>query len=657
MVRDRSAPITLLAARLKPAKALKRLASVGITEPWQAALYVPTRYLDARHPVDRFFGLAPVGGEVVCVGRFDGDFRTRWLSGAARRSAPQGQGSIVDRHGLRLRFSVFGDSRALLKALEDARSADIALAGTLTLVGSGVFLSNPTVVDPSLLGHMIPVYPGKTRVLSVAMARRAIAAVLPVAVPAAASRIRPMAIAAAGVADVRDILRWDGGTLEELLWQAHLPADPGEAEHATGCLERLSALVTIGELRSLAEERLPSRRPIPVVGWRDLLERVHFDLTDEQEAAVEQLVSRLLRPEVSSTLINADVGMGKSIVYQLAVAAAVRSGARAAVLLPNERLAAQAHRDIGELFPELGPVLVTGRSRRDPSGARWLVGTTALLFRDVGALDVCVVDEQHRFSVEQRRSLAHAGTHVIEISATPIPRTQALLLYGKVDVIRLTKRHSPQDIQTSVVLRSGTDAMIDEIRSILVRGSRVLIVCPRREEAEDDGEALPSVPRVAAKWERLFPGKVRAIHGETGPDEMSAAFDDLASGDAQIMVATTVVEVGLNIADLRAIIIVHAERFGVSQLHQLRGRLAREGGHGACFLYLPRNVGVDALERLNAVAATDDGFELAEFDMRQRGIGDVSSTGQRQHGATGSLLLTRGVPMETFLEVLSEVSR
>lgn len=644
-----------LAAGLEPAKALKRLAAVGVEHLWQAALYVPTRYLDARFPINRFFGLAPSSAEVVCIGRFDGDLKTRWPPGAARRAAPQVQGSIVDRHGLRLRFSVFGDARALAKALEEARDQDIALAGSLTLVGSGVVLSNPAILDPSLVGALIPVYPGKARVLSVAMARRAVAAVLPSSIPAAAAHIRPMAAAAAGSHDLRSLIRWQGGPLEEMLWQAHYPREPEMAERAMRSLERLSALVAIGELRSFQAADLPARPPIPIVGWADLLRRVPFELTGEQRAAVDQLVARLTGTTVSSTLINADVGMGKSIVYQLATAAAVRSGARAAVLLPNERLAAQAFEDISRLFPEMGPVLVTGKSRRMPTQSRWLIGTTALLFRNIGPLDLCVVDEQHRFSVDQRRALAHAGTHVIEISATPIPRTQALLLYGNVDVLRLSERHSPQKIETRIVQRAATQGMIEEIRAVIDAGSRVLIVCPRREEAEDDEDALPSVPRVAAKWEQLFPGRVRAIHGESDAETVAAAFGDLAAGRAQIMIATTVVEVGLNIADLRAIIIVHAERFGVSQLHQLRGRLAREGGAGTCYLYLPRKVGVDAMARLSAVAATNDGFELAEFDMRHRGIGDVSNAGQRQHGATGSLLLTRGASMETFIEVLSEV--
>lgn len=647
----------LLAAGVDRGKALKRLAPVGVTELWHVPLYLPTRFLDARQPIERFFGLAPSTGDVVCVGRYAGDFRTKWNPRRGGRTSPQAQGSLLDATGMRVKFSLFGDARSFQKALDEAGDGPVAMGGTLTAVGDYLYLNSPVLLDPNLLGHVLPQYPGKARVLSVAMARRVVAGLLPDAIPLASARLRDVVSEVMDSSDLRRLLRRPHGTLENLLWEAHLPASPEAGESAQQSLERLSALVTIGELRQLQREHPPARQSLDIGTWDDLVARVPFQLTDEQQSAVTHLAQRFRGPSTSATLINADVGMGKSIVYQLACAAAVRAGARVAVMLPNERLASQAHEEITRLFPELGALLITGKSRRNPHATNWLVGTTAMLFRDIGPLDICVVDEQHRFSVDQRRALAANGTHVVEISATPIPRTQALLLYGKLDVIRLTHRHSAQDIRTRVVERGGTAGMVEEIREIIGRGSRVLIVCPRREEAEEDeGDALPSVARVAEKWERLFPGRVRPLHGESDAEAAQQAFADMASGAAQIMVATTVVEVGLNIRDLRAVIIVHAERFGISQLHQLRGRLAREGGYGHCFLYLPRRVGMDAMARLGAMASTNDGFELAEFDMRVRGIGDVSSSGQRQHGGTGSLLFTRAVPMDTFLDVLAEVS-
>lgn len=658
--RNREAACSLalaLSAGMDPTYALKRLSTVGVESLWQVPLYLPTRFLDARHPITEFFGLGPTANEVVLLGQYIGDFRARWRPRRGSRGGPAAQGSIKDRDGIPVQFSVFGDSRTLQKSLEETKG-EIALAGTLSPVRNTVCLNNPIMLDASMLGHIVPHYPGKPRVLATATARCAISSLLPAAIPAAATHLRYLLREVVDESRLRILLKRPYGTLEDLFWEAHLPATPEVGEAAQQSLERLAALVTVGELRKLQQQRLPVKRTLEINEWRDLIRQVPFELTTEQIDATERLISKFSSTYVSATLINADVGMGKSIIYQIACAAAVRAGGRAAVLLPNERLATQAQADISRIFPESGATLVTAKIEGNLAESRWLVGTTALLFRDIGHLDVCVVDEQHRFSVDQRRALAREGTHVVEISATPIPRTQALLLYGKLDVIRLTVRHSAQSIQTRIVNRAGTKQMIDEIRAVIANGGRVLIVCPRREEAvEEDSVPLPSVARVAEKWEKLFPGLVRALHGESETEDAVAAFADLTSGRARILVATTVVEVGLNITHLRSLVIVHAERFGISQLHQLRGRLAREGGAGQCYLYLPRNAGPDAMTRLQAVAGINDGFELAEHDMRIRGIGDISTAGERQHGSAGNLLLTRGVPMSVFIDMLEALER
>lgn len=641
-----------LSAGMDPTYALKRLNTVGVESLWQVPLYLPTRFLDARHPITEFFGLGPTANEIVLLGQYVGDFRARWRPRRRGRGGPNAQGSIKDRNGIPVRFSVFGDSRSLQKSLEETKG-EIALAGTLSPVRNSICINNPILLDSSMLGHIVPHYPGKPRVLATATARYAITCLLPTAIPAAAAHLRRLLREIVDESRLRKLVKRPYGTLEDLLWQAHFPATPEEGELAQQSLERLAALVTVGGLRKLQQQRLPVKRVLEIKEWRHLIRRVPFKLTTEQIDATERLISKFSGANVSATLINADVGMGKSIVYQIACAAAVQAGGRVAVLLPNERLATQAQADISRIFPESGAVLVTAKVDGNVAESPWLVGTTALLFRDIGHLDVCVVDEQHRFSVDQRRALARDGTHVVEISATPIPRTQALLLYGKLDVIRLTVRHSPQNIQTRLVDRVGTKQMVEEIRAVIANGGRVLIVCPRREEAvEQDSIPLPSVARVAEKWKQLFPGLVRALHGESETEDAVAAFADLTSGKARILVATTVVEVGLNITHLRSLVIVHAERFGISQLHQLRGRLAREGGTGQCYLYLPRRAGADAMARLQAVAGTNDGFELAEHDMRIRGIGDVSTVGERQHGSVGNLLLTRGVPMNVFIDML-----
>ncbi|WP_165782325.1 DEAD/DEAH box helicase [Solilutibacter silvestris] len=383
-------------------------------------------------------------------------------------------------------------------------------------------------------------------------------------------------------------------------------------------------------------------------------------LTDEQEAGIHHLVSMLQTPRTSVSLINADVGVGKSIVYQSAVAYVARAGGRCAVLLPHERLAEQAFKEIRDLWPDLSPVWVNKNLDRDISGERVLVGTTALLFREIGPIDLFVTDEQHRFSVEQRRALVDQRTHIIEVSATPIPRTQAMLMYGSVNVIRLTKYHSPRNIRTRIVQRDEARVMVQEVKDLLRDPDcRLLIVCPRKEPSEEEQEdiyPLPSVQEVAEKWEALFPGKVRVAHSGADQEENRRALADVDAGRAQIIISTTIVETGVNIRGLRVLVLLHAERFGVAQTHQLRGRLSRHGGDGWCFLYLPRPIGETAMTRLQAIASTNDGLRLAELDMRTRGVGDLSVVGKRQHGSADSVIFNKTVSAELLAEMLEEVT-
>jgi ATP-dependent DNA helicase RecG len=230
-----------------------------------------------------------------------------------------------------------------------------------------------------------------------------------------------------------------------------------------------------------------------------------------------------------------------------------------------------------------------------------------------------------------------------------------MLVYGSVNVIRLTKRHCEQDIQTKIVAYEQARQMVDHVVSLISEGSRLLIVCPRKDQKQDEDESeysIPSVHQVAEKWERLFPGDVRVVHSDTPDDIASNNLDDIKAGRAHILVATTVIECGITINDLRALIVVHAERFGIAQLHQLRGRLSRHGGYGVCYLYIPKPVKDPTMDRLNAVSSTNDGFKLSELDMQLRGVGDLSKIGSKQHGSADSVIFNKQVPIELLAEMI-----
>ncbi len=227
----------------------------------------------------------------------------------------------------------------------------------------------------------------------------------------------------------------------------------------------------------------------------------------------------------------------------------------------------------------------------------------------------------------------------------------ALAVYGALEVIPITQRHTPQNIRNAIVQREGVRAMIDQVRQLIEQGSRILVVCPKRLGKDD--ENLSSVSRVARRWEQLFPGNVRQAESTMEDEMIAESIDDVIRGRAQILVATTVVETGLNIPDLRAVIVANGDRFGVSQLHQIRGRLAREGGDGWFWIYLPRPVSEKTMNRLTAVVSTNDGFALSRLDMQIRGMGDLSAQGRKQHGSADSLIHNRVVPIELMDEMIT----
>jgi len=297
-------------------------------------------------------------------------------------------------------------------------------------------------------------------------------------------------------------------------------------------------------------------------------------------------------------------------------------------------------------WPDLPVARVTGTGVDGPVRAgAVLVGTTALLHRsDLPALDLVVVDEQQRFSRGQREALAEARTHLLEVTATCIPRTQALVTYGVVAVDRLTTCHVRRELRTRIWTREERAALMEAVRRTVAEGGQVLALYPRRDQGATEERA--AVAAVAALWERQFPGRVQVVHGGQSEEANAAALEALRRREADVLVATTVVEVGVDLPGLRRVVVVHAERFGLAQLHQIRGRVARTGGVGWCDLYLPEPVGVATLERLEVLVRETDGYRIAEADLRQRGAGEL--VGEAQSGMDRTVLLGRPLSLEAL---------
>jgi ATP-dependent DNA helicase RecG len=424
----------------------------------------------------------------------------------------------------------------------------------------------------------------------------------------------------------------------------HFPADEAEAEVARRRLA-IDELVTLqlAVARSRDDDAVAVALPPP----GELIERYRatlpFVLTEHQESAIAQIDGDLSRSAPMQRLLQGDVGSGKTVVALYALLRAVETGRQGALMAPTETLAEQHFLTIESLCAELGVrcVLLTGSAGakrvRDAiaSGeAQIAVGTHALIQQDVEFADlaVAVVDEQHRFGVEQRKALAEGRTpHVLHMTATPIPRTLALTIYGDLAVSEIAKPPADRKpIVTAWVGAERSSAAYERLRAHLDSGRQAYVVCPLIEQSET------RLARAAeAEAERLQRAELRGyrvglLHGRLKPAERRDVMGAFKAGELDVLVATTVIEVGVDVPNATIMIVQEADRFGLAQLHQLRGRVGRGGEQSYCLLISrPKDELTDtAQSRLQALVDTTDGFELAEADLELRREGQLLGTRQ-----------------------------
>jgi ATP-dependent DNA helicase RecG len=376
-----------------------------------------------------------------------------------------------------------------------------------------------------------------------------------------------------------------------------------------------------------------------------------FQLTGSQETAIAEITVDLARPERMLRLLQGDVGAGKTVVALFAAAAAIAAGGQAALMAPTEILARQHLKTIAPLAESAGirAAILTGRERgrertlllADLAHGEidLLIGTHALYSDDVvfNDLTLAVIDEQHRFGVHQRLALAQKGAAVdmLVMTATPIPRTLVMTYFGDMDLSELRdKPPGREPIDTRAIALDRLDEVIAHVGPAIGEGRRIYWVCPLVEESE--GSDLAAAEARYADLKSRFGDVVDLVHGrQKGPDK-DAAMARFAAGETRILVATTVIEVGVDVPEATIMVIEHADRFGLSQLHQLRGRVGRGRNPGvgsSCTLLYREPLGKTAEARLRLMRDTEDGFRIAEEDLRLRGEGDVLGT--RQSGLPG----------------------
>ena len=369
-----------------------------------------------------------------------------------------------------------------------------------------------------------------------------------------------------------------------------------------------------------------------------------FDLTGSQKKSIEEIVADMASPLRMLRLLQGDVGSGKTVVALLAMLAAVEAGAQAALLAPTEILARQHHATIAPLAEAAGVAcaLLTGRDKgkaRDAilegladGSTGIVVGTHALLEEDVAFRDLAlaVVDEQHRFGVHQRVILGEKGsaTDMLVMTATPIPRTLTLTAYGDLDISRLTEKPAGRKpIDTRAVPLDRIDEVIAGVERALQQGGQVYWVCPLVEESEqlDLANAEERHRTLAAHFGTA---RVGLVHGRQKSAERDRTMAAFAEHKISLLVATTVIEVGVDVPNASVMVVEHAERFGLAQLHQLRGRIGRGARASSCVLLFQAPLGETAKKRLQVLRETEDGFLIAEEDLRLRGAGELLGTRQ-----------------------------
>ena len=631
-------------------KRAEALARLGIRTVGDLLYHVPHRYLDATTvtPLAR----ADVGLDVTCVGRV------------------VSTGVLPTRRGLRVFRAVLKDDSGLLECAWPGRpflERQIKKGQLLLVTGPVRYYHGRQLVPQEFIvlaeegddrdaGLVLPVYPateGLTHRQIRALVQQHLDALLPLAADPHPAAFRQ----AQGLIEL--------GRALALLHRPNSVAETEPGRRRLAFDELFDQQLVQARARHLAKR---ARAGIRFELKRELTTRLKdhlpFELTGDQRHAVREITDDMTAPLRMHRLLMGDVGTGKTVVALFAMLLAAENGYQAAIMAPTELLVEQHGATLTRLLEPLGirPELLLGRmtaaekaavrERLAGGSARLVVGTHALIqeavtFRRLGLV---VIDEQHRFGVEQRAALVEKGDapDVLLLTATPIPRSLALTLYGDLDVTQIRERPPGRgEVKTALRTDAARSKIYEFIRGECAAGRQAYVIYPVIEESERaDLKAATTMAETLGKTFKEF--RVGLVHGRMKADERDATMRDFRDNAVHVLVATSVIEVGIDVANATVMLIEHAERFGLAQLHQLRGRVGR--GPAASHCILLSNV-PDAAPRLQAFCETTDGFKIAELDLKERGMGELA--GARQSGG----MSLRYANLETDLPLLEAARR
>lgn len=444
----------------------------------------------------------------------------------------------------------------------------------------------------------------------------------------------------------RDLIeKYKLGNKIECLKKVHFPSSMEDVKRGYRYLkyEELLEFVTTLEIskRKIKKDNLKGKN-IDRKLIDEFVRKIPFKLSNAQQNAVKEIIEDLESSSIMYRLVQGDVGSGKTLVAIIALVACVYSQQQGAFMAPTDLLARQHYKTIKSLLKDTNikvELLVSDINNKDKKKIKEdlkngdidiVIGTHALIQKDVEfkKLGLAIIDEQHRFGVKQRQVLRAKGEKVdlLLMSATPIPRTLAHTIYGDLDISTIDEFPvGKREVKTIYINNKNEEKMLKDIRYIAHQGKRVYVVCPL---IEGSSKSKKSVIDMYEKYKQIFEEYgVGYLHGKMDDESKNKILDDFAKGNINILISTTVIEVGIDVKDAEAIVIYGANNFGLAQLHQLRGRVGRNGERGYCYLVSDVE-DEEIVERLKFMCETDDGFEISRYDMQKRGVGDIIGTKQ-----------------------------
>lgn len=533
---------------------------------------------------------------------------------------------VVDGRGDGIAVTIFGNVWPWL----DAKLGDeLHMYGEVTTWNNKRQINNPDVVMPAERGRVVPLYKGKPGQVS--------AESVTLGVQAAMEHLDEAAcilLVQAGLRESEFTAMTGLKDPVDLIKTLHQPLSVREGEAAVAIAKQLSITAMLNRA-ARTQAHIPvegSSIPVNRTVVAELIQKLPFPATGDQRKAIDEIVSDLRSPFPMRRLLSGDVGTGKSVTFMVPAVAAFLAGALVAIIVPNQLLVPQIAGEIRQYFPGIPVCEVVSGGK---IGEGIIVGTTAVLTaaKKINMVfGFVITDEQHKFSVDQKEGLLAPHANLLEATATAIPRTLALVQFGGIALSVLRECPVRKEIKTRIVMRQDGSKLFEFVTQQIQKGGQVAIIYPLAED-KGDGDRN-SVEAAFQRFDAMWPGRVAMLHGKLPDDDKLKVIEQMKGRERDAVVSSTVIEVGLTLPSLRVVVVVNAERFGASQLHQLRGRVARGGGVGFFFMYQPEEIEDASLERLKLLVECSDGFSLAERDADLRGFGDIDAAGGTQTGAS-----------------------